>query len=155
MKPNTKPFKDIVLVIHSIFNRIISTNDKRFNHKCPESIFDLAKTPSLSLFAYMTEIIDIWEVERDTLISSLILIDRFGSSGKFIITRKNIFTVFIIALLISLKMHEDTIYSDTDFAKMAKISVSTMSKLEKYFLEKIEYKIFINNDTYKTYERLI
>lgn len=137
--------------VDNAFERLIARNNQRHNGQPPLSVFDLQTSPSISFNNFAKNLLKLWEVENTSVVYALILIDRFCKESGILLTNKNIFTIFIISLLISAKMNEDIIFSDQDFAKLSKMPLNTLSKLERVFLHKLEYKTFICNEIFCTY----
>ena len=89
------------------------------------------------------------------MICTLILIDCITKRAKLLITNKNKYTLFTIALFLSLKLNEDIIHKDKDFAHLAKLSISSLILLEKVFLDMINYDLFICEICFSTYKQVI
>jgi hypothetical protein len=69
-----------------------------------------------------------------------------GKKQFFFINR-----LILVSVIIAIKYHEDHYYKNTFYAKVGGISIDEFNKLEKSFLEMIEYSLFIDNDTYNIY----
>ena len=72
-------------------------------------------------------------------------------TGKFI-TIKNVLVLhrlILAALVVSTKYNEDIIYKNSHYAKVGGVSLEELNLLEHYFLENIDYNIYINPEEYK------
>lgn len=130
---NNLAITQISSLISNIISNIVLINEKKFNKKAPSSIFDLSNSSSFKFESFINKLIKSWEADYSTVISALILIDRITKMANIVITDKNIYTLFTSALLIAIKLNEDIIYRDKDFAQLAKLSISTLIFLERSF----------------------
>ena len=61
-----------------------------------------------------------------------------------IINNKNIILIYFISLIISIKLNEDKIFNNNDYAVIGGISVKLLLNLEFIFLDLINFNVLIN-----------
>lgn len=143
----------LIPTISKLLNNIILSSS--LNHFTYTNLFCLESIPSISLSDYLIRIISYTNIETSTLISSLVYIDRFCSNGCIKISYYNIHTILFISLYLSIKYNEDNLYEDVYYAKVAGLPLSEVTRLSLVFMAIIDYKLYINNEEYKTYENYI
>ena len=136
-------------IIPKIFESIISKNkqDKAFY----SSIFDFTTTIKISFQDYLIRLIKYTQVESNTLIVCLALIDSLCSTKRIFLSYNNVHKIFFTALLISIKLNEDEIYVEKHYSLCSGISANEIAELEREFLRLIEYNIHINQERYLVY----
>lgn len=114
------------------------------------SIFDLKKQSKITLSDYILRIIDIGEIEMTTIIHSISLIHKLLliDSLPFKLTYRNINLILFTSCLISVKLMEDNIYEDCFYAKVGGISIEKLKSTEAFFLELIDYDLFLSETEY-------
>ena len=90
-------------------------------------------------------------MELSTLIISMIYIDRICKE-KIFLNEYNIHRVMLIAIYIAYKYNEDCIYDNKYLALVSGISNAEMILLEQDFLELIDFKLYVNEETFKQYK---
>ena len=94
-----------------------------------KSIFSAQSIPTISLKDYLERIKIYSQVENNTLITSLIYVDRLCQKTNLILTPYNIHRIIFTAILLSLKYNEDLIYDFSYYSKIAGVSVKELKKL--------------------------
>lgn len=130
--------------------QFIISNAKNPNFK---SIFDVNIKNTINFESYLYRIFQLTDVEPSTIIYALALIDLLCfKTGSFSITKRNIHKTFFTALLISLKLNEDLIFKDSDYACFSGMSLQEMSFLEAEFLRLVDYHVFLDETIFFRYE---
>ena len=111
--------------------------------------------PSLSVYDYLVRIATYSEAEDNTLILSLIYIDRFSELSSTILTPYNIHRIVFIAILTALKYNEDVCYGFNFYATIAGVSVKELRKLEREFIDLIKFKLYVKKEDYDNYKSYI
>ena len=136
-------------IIPKIFESIISKN-KQDGAFC-KSIFDFTTNIKINFQDYLLRLIKYTQVESNTLIYCLSLIDSLCSTKKIFLSYYNIHKVFFTALLISIKLNEDEIYVEKHYSLCSGITANEIAELESAFLKLVEYNIHINEERYLVY----
>ena len=147
----------IELSIFLILDEIIKKNKKLPNYKKiiisqKKQIFSLNKTPKINLLQYLYRVIKYIGIERSTLISALIYLNRFINTTTIYLTEFNIHQILIISIIISYKMNEDIIYTNDFLSEVAGISLNIFNELEIEYFKLINYNLFISEKEYTKYK---
>lgn len=150
--------EDLFFYISKILNDVLANSksnpcDPTF--KIDSLVFELKKSPSITIKDYLIKLYQGTELELSTLIISLILVDRFCLRSCLQLTCKNLHLVVVAALLTSAKLNEDVIYESKCFALVAGIEYSKLVRIEHEFLEGIDYLIFVNYEEYELFKSLL
>lgn len=154
---------DIHLIskISETLDSIIIENRKSPNYKeiiesSKNSVFSKRHhIPHISIYDYLKRIQCYTFLENNTLILSLIYIDRLYEIGGLNITEYNIHRVLFTSILTAIKYNEDKIYSDDYYAKVAGIKPKELFTLESKFLETIQYRLFVNEEIFNNYKNYL
>ena len=112
--------------------------------------FELLSAPALSFEKYLNKLVFPLTSDSSTIVYSLILLDRFINSG-LIINETNQHLSFFISFIIATKLQEDLIYEEHIYCKYGGLTKLALAKLEKIFLESIDYNIYVTAKEYNFY----
>ncbi len=164
-KPETKIKDDevaklqnlsLIKAISQTLTSILENNKKLQNFKeiiksQSKMVFSANLIPNISIEDYLIRIQTYSNIEKSTLIISLILIDRLCQISNIILTYHNIHRLIFSAILISIKYNEDTYYDNKYYAEIAGVKLKELKLLEYYFLSMIHFKLFIPDEIYNKY----
>jgi len=108
-----------------------------------------------SLSDFLERISKFSALTDETLIAALIYVDRILGTGKFFITRTELHKLMLTSCVISLKYNMDDYYDNNYYAKIGNTTLTELNKMEKDFLERIEYKLFIDENEFKRYKNSV
>ena len=91
-------------------------------------------------------------VEKSSLISSLILVDRLIIRNKSIVNLDNIYFWLIGTVFLSTKMNQD-FYQVGVFSHISKISLEDLCDLEYQILNELNYQCYICSTLYDSYSK--
>jgi len=139
-----------------ILNQLISQNKNSLNYKKiirnqRNSIFSAKDPPLISILDYLNRIKYYSQIENNTLICSLLYIDKLCTSNEIVLTELNIHRILFTAILLSLKYNEDLIYKMDYYSKIAGVSLKELKKLEFEFVSKINFELYINEKDFENY----
>ena len=100
---------------------------------------------------FIEKIVYILDFDDNLLILSLMVLDKFLTS-KIILSESNVHKVFFICLMETHKFFDDNTFTNKDYAKMCGVSVDELLNMEIYFLECINFNLFIKDDEFKKYK---
>ena len=100
---------------------------------------------------FIEKIVYILDFDDNLLILSLMVLDKFLSS-KIILSESNVHKIFFICIMETHKFFDDNTFTNKDYAKMCGVSVDELLKMEIYFLESINFNLFIKDDEFKKYK---
>ena len=113
--------------------------------------FYLDTVPAISIDQYLQRFIQLSEAELSTVIIMIILLERLTYNFKYKISENNIHLLLFTAFVIAVKMNEDKILNNVDFAEFGGISIKMLYKLEVEFLDKIDFKTFVSPFVFYSY----
>ena len=113
--------------------------------------FCVRKVPKISKYCYIERILKYSRIEESTLILSLIYIDKVCEVNNLLLTEFNIHRIIFTSLLVSIKYNEDEYYSNSFYAKVAGLSLREVNMLENEFLKMMDFKLFVNDETFVKY----
>ena len=147
---------ELIKVISDILSAIIEENEKLPNIKQiilkQKKMFFSEKTiPNILIYDYLKRIQEYTFIERNTLILSLIYIDRLCTLGQVTLTHYNVHRILFGAILISIKYNEDTFYGNNYYAEIAGVKLSELNSIEYNFILLCNYQMFVSDETFKQY----
>ena len=108
--------------------------------------------PNISIEKYLIRIQTYANMEKSTLIISLILIDRLCQISNLTLTYYNIHRIVFTAILISIKYNEDSYYENKYYAEIAGVKLKELKLLEYSFVSLLQFNLFIQDELYKKYQ---
>jgi hypothetical protein len=164
-KGNSQEEKEIknLELINSISKALNTILDKNKNVKNYKDIlkkqsmmyFSANTIPNITIKDYLMRIQNYSEVEKSTLILSLILIDRMCRKSGILLTHYNIHRILFSSLLVSIKYNEDSYFDNNFYSQIAGVKPNELKLLEYSFLEYNDFNIYVKDDEYKQYEKYL
>ena len=139
--------------INKTIEKMIENNKKNKRRKIIKDSFTGKTLPKILLKEYINRIIIYTEIEKNTLISSLIYIDKIDKKKP--ITEFNIHRIFFTAILISIKYNEDDILKNDYYAKIAGVNLNEINKMEFDFINLLNFNLYIDPYIFEEYKNLI
>ena len=134
--PQSKlPNFDLIRAIAITLNSILETNKNLENYKeiirdQSRQVFSANIIPSISIKDYLIRIQTYSNIERSTLIISLIYIDRFCNKAKVTLTQYNIHKILFISILMAIKFNEDDFYDNKYYSKIAGVKLKELKVIK-------------------------
>ena len=151
------PNYDLIRAIAITLNSILETNKNLENYK--EIIRDQSRQafsgniiPSISIKDYLIRIQTYSNIERSTLIISLIYIDRFCNKAKVTLTHYNIHRILFSSILMGVKFNEDNFYDNKYYSQIAGVKLKELKVLEYNFIKMLNCELYVSRDLYDKYE---
>ena len=147
---------ELIKVISDILSAIIKENEKLPNIKQiilkqKKMCFSEKTIPNILIYDYLKRIQEYTFIERNTLILSLIYIDRLCTLGQITLTHYNVHRILFGAILISIKYNEDTFYGNNYYAEIAGVKLNELNSIEYNFILLCNYQMFVSDETFKQY----
>jgi hypothetical protein len=148
--------KSLIKSISQTLESILENNKQLPNFKeilksQAKMVFSANLIPNISIEDYLIRIQMYSNIEKSTLIISLILIDRLCQLSNLTLTYHNIHRIIFSAILISIKYNEDTYYDNKYYAEIAGVTLKELKILEYSFLSMVHFKLFIQEELYDKY----
>ena len=148
-------YKNLLKEISYTLNSIIQNNKKNKNGKKDNSPFVHEHAPKISILDYLLRIQKYSNIENSTFIIALIYIDRICAKKEIILTKYNIHRILFTAILIATKYNEDIIFDNLFYSKIAGVTIKELLALENYFLNIIDFELFVSDNIYKQYSEYL
>ena len=151
---------DIINSISSALTLILEENKKLKNYKemvekQSKMIFSSKSIPSISLYDYLKRIQKYTQLERSTLIITLILIDHICERAHLTLTYHNIHRILFGSILISIKYNEDSIYDNLFYAEIGGVKLNELKMIEYSFLVLSNFKVNVKIEEFEHYKKYL
>ena len=150
--------------ISLIINSISSTLEKLLKNEKQKKIasnlkefvkpFKTHKIPDLSIKDYLERIIKYTNCEINSLIYSIILLDRICLNNIYL-SPFNIHKFLFVTILLAIKINEDNIYLNSYYSQIAGVSLNELNSLEYNLCQILDYNFFVNDCTFNVYKEAI
>ena len=144
--------KNFAKSISNIINELIDSNSKNENEN-KNDIFDTKGIPDISLYEYLIRIISYSNCEENTLILSLIYIDKISKIKQ--LNKFNIYKILFTSILISLKFYEDEIFTNSYYSQIAGVSEKELIIMEYDFFILLNFNLFIKEEIFNTFKKAL
>ena len=143
----------IIQLISSTLDDVIIQNENSKNNPFDydDSLFAHKKIPKIDIEDYLERIQKYTKMEDSTLTIALIYIERLLNKQNIKLSKYNVHRILLTSISLAIKYNEDEIYANNFYAKVFGISSKELNKLENEFLDLIEFKLFISDETFKLY----
>ena len=158
-EPQIKNLNLIKSISNTLFT--ILENNKKLNNfkdiikKQKNIVFSSNSIPKISIKDYLIRIQTYSEIEKSTLIISLILIDHICKNTKIVLTYYNIHRILFGAILIAIKYNEDKFYDNKFYSDIAGVKLKELKLIEHTFLELNNFNVFVNEVEYEQYRKYL
>lgn len=150
--PNYKLIKAISQTLVSILeNNKKKSNYKEMVKKQSKMAFSANLIPNISIEDYLLRIQTYSNIEKSTLIISLIFIDKLCHTADITLTHYNIHRILFTAVLISIKYNEDSFYDNIYYSEIAGVKIKELKLLEYTFISMVDFKFYVSSEIYKKY----
>ena len=151
------------LIINSISNILSSIIIKNKNLPYFASLFkrqlklpfNAKYIPSISISDYITRIVQYTKIEENTLISSLIFIDRLCNEKHIMLTEFNVHRIIFTACLIAIKVNEDQIFNMEYYSQTCGVKITELNKLESFFCNVVNFHFYIDEKEFEMYKQYL
>ena len=148
---------DLIKSISQILETILNNNKRLENYK--EIIkkqrkipFSSRIIPKISLEDYLIRIQSYANMEKNSLITGLIYIDRLCQEANITLTDYNIHRILFISILLSIKYNEDKYYENRYYADIAGVTLKELNYLEYKYVKMIHFQFYVNDKVLKNYK---
>jgi hypothetical protein len=156
IQPNDKLIENISSIIESLIeeNKNLLDYQEKLNIQ-KQLIFNKDELPTISIKNYLFRIQLFSEAEDNTLIISLIFLDKICDTASIILTEYNVHRLLFISVLIAIKYNEDLVFELDCYSKIAGMTKKEINKLEHKFLELIKFEVFVHKQIFEKYKSYI
>ena len=151
--PNNKLIKAIAITLTSILDQNKNLeNYKEILKSQSRAVFSANIIPNISVKDYLERIQTYSNVEKSTLIISLIYIDRLCNKAKVTLTYYNIHRILFSAILMSIKFNEDSFYDNKYYSQIAGVKLKELKTLEYNFIKMLNCELYVSKEIYDKYQ---
>ena len=154
------PNNTLIDNINSILNSWIEENKNLKNYEekvsCQKKlIFYSHDIPPITIKDYISRIQSFTDLEDNTLILSVIYIDKICEKASIILSEFNIHKILFSAILVAIKFNEDIYYGNKIYSQIAGVSTRKLKKMESEFLRLIKFDLYVNKAIFDKYKKYI
>jgi hypothetical protein len=139
----------LAFVLANLLENVCARNDQV---SCLRSKFHSLTLPTVSLSEYLDRIVKYSACSVESLILSLIYIDRvITQSSSFVVNFYSIHRVILTSVRLASKFHDDAHFNNTYYARIGGISIKEMNALEAELYSMLSYDLLVPKETYDLY----
>jgi hypothetical protein len=151
---------NIIKSISNSLSTVLEENKKLSNYKeiiikQSKMCFSANTIPNISLYEYIIRIQKYSLTEKNTLILSIIYIDRLCKIGNIVLTYYNIHRILFTAVLLAIKYNEDEFYDNKYYAEIAGIKPCELQFLEYSFFCICNLNLYVSDEIFINYSRYL
>lgn len=151
---------DLIKAISSTITSILDDNTKLENYKSivktqSKMVFSANSIPKISIKDYLIRIQTYTEIEKSTLILSLVYIDRLCELTDLVLTYYNIHRILFAAVLMAIKYNEDVFYDNLYYAEIAGVKFKELKQIEFTFVQMTDFKLYISPEKFIQYQNYL
>lgn len=150
-KPIYKIARSISNILEKYINISKNINMKKSKEFSLFEVFYNYEIPEISIYKYLQRIILYTNIEENTLVSSLIYIDRLCIKNIPV----NIYTIHKLlfsCILIALKVNEDCFYKNNYYSEISGIPLKELNQLEYNLLILLDFQTNISLKVFNEYK---
>lgn len=150
--------KVVIEKLSSVLQNLVIANQQEVNNNNGNNLkssFDLNTVPNVSINDYILRIATYSKIGESTLICSLVLLDKFIAKTKIGLNLNNIHLLLLTSIQLAMKVNEDVILKDSDFAILGMVNTKLLARNENLFLSCIRYEAYVSENDYKNYSNFI
>ena len=150
-KPIYKMAQSISNILEKYINISKNINMKKSKEFSLFEVFYNYEIPEISIYKYLQRIILYTNIEENTLVSSLIYIDRLCIKNIPV----NIYTIHKLlfsCILIALKVNEDCFYKNNYYSEISGIPLKELNQLEYNLLILLDFQTNISLKVFNEYK---
>lgn len=116
--------------------------------------FQAVRKPEITLDAYLRRLRRHFGCDDSCAIAAMIYIDRIiSSSTEYVVNDLSIHRFLAASLLVSVKFHDDTYYTNAYYSYGVGVSLRELNVLEADFLKEIRWKLDVSPEEYFQFQQ--
>jgi len=118
------------------------------------TVFDSSSIPPIGIDKYLMRLSANFKCSDASFIAAFIVVDRLleYDGGRLPLTEQNVHRIFFASLVVSVKYHEDLVYSNSHYAKAGGVHLREVNRMERTLLAALDFDLRISPEQYQTYE---
>lgn len=148
--------KELIKAISKTLTLILDENMKLSNfdeivQKQSKNKFSTKKVPKISVYDYLVRIQTYSNIEKNTLIISLIYIDKLCHKNNIFLTNYNVHRILFTAIIMAIKYNEDAYYDNKYYSEISGLNLNELKVLESNFIQLCDFNLFVHDDIFENY----
>lgn len=121
------------------------------------TVFDSSSVPPIGIEKYLWRLAATFRCSDASFVSALIVVDRLLAydGGRLPLTERNVHRIFLASLVVSVKYHEDLVYSNGHYAKAGGVHVREVNRLERTLLTSLDFDLRVHPEQFQFYENML
>lgn len=115
------------------------------------SCFHSSRVPSISLWDYVRRFAKYSVCSEECFILAMVLMDRYVCKTKIPITLRNVHRLYITAMTLSVKLRDDSYYSNAYYASIGGVVNAELNVLELELLDIVQWFTWVEKSVYDAY----
>lgn len=115
------------------------------------SCFHSSRVPSISLWDYVRRFAKYSICSEECFIVTMVLMDRYVCRTKVPITLRNVHRLYITAMTLSVKLRDDSYYSNAYYASIGGVLNGELNVLELELLDTVQWFTWVERSVYDAY----
>jgi len=146
--------KHLVAALSNILKRLSWQNNEICVFENIRSSFCSPGVFPLTIKQYLMRIAFYTRCTEESLIFSLIYIDRLGSwNSRFMVTSYNVHRLVLTSVLVAAKFYDDIHFKNSYYANVGGISINELNRLEVIFLLELKFDLRVGKKLYDWYRK--
>lgn len=144
---------------HSSWTQCQQTNSCKRRRGAQETqraatVFDSSAIPPIGIDKYLTRLSATFRCSESCFIAALIVVDRLleYDGGRLPLTMRNVHRIYLASLVVTVKYHEDLVYSNNHYAKCGGVHLREVNRLERVLLTALGFDLRIEPEQFQLYE---
>ncbi|GET91415.1 cyc2-like cyclin, putative [Leishmania tarentolae] len=115
------------------------------------SCFHSSRVPSISLWDYVRRFAKYSVCSEECFILAMVLMDRYVCKTRIPITLRNVHRLYITAMTLSVKLRDDSYYSNAYYASIGGVVNAELNVLELELLDIVQWFTWVEKSVYDAY----
>lgn len=126
-------------------------SEQRELERLHQTIFHSTRIPQISVWDYARRIARYSYCSPECFVLSIIYLDRYVAATNCPITFRNVHRLMITAVVVSVKIRDDTYYTNSYYASLGGVHTRELNQLEIEFLKTIDWYTWVETTEFETY----
>ncbi|GER29765.1 cyclin family protein [Striga asiatica] len=144
----------ILSLLGMLLEKSVQKNERLFETsqiKDAITIFHGSRAPAISIQLYIDRIFKYSCCSPSCFLIAHIYMERFIQRTNFFLTSLNIHRLLVTSVMVAAKFMDDSFFNNAYYARVGGVSTSEMNKLEKKFLFSLDFRLYVNVNTFGKY----
>lgn len=115
------------------------------------SCFHSSRVPSISLWDYVRRFAKYSICSEECFVIAMVLMDRYVCKTRVPITLRNVHRLYITAMTLSVKLRDDSYYSNAYYASIGGVLNGELNVLELELLDTVQWFTWVERSVYDAY----